>query len=109
VRKDGFTLSVSARWVDPIGYLDDTAHARHRGFYDTARDLAPESGTIVAAPSLEHQGRTVHVVRSLGGEVEWETAIILRGPVVYTIVAWNTGEPKAERIIDGIMDRLILD
>ena len=109
VREDGLTLTVSAHWVDPVGYLDDPVHARHRGFYDIARSLAPKQGTLVAGPQLEHQGRPVHIVISRDGDLQWETAIIQRGPFVYTIVVWNTKKPKEKRRLDGILNRITLD
>ncbi len=108
VRKDGLTMTVSARWVDPIGYLDDQAFARHRGFYEVVRSLAFQGGEIRDGSELVHQGRTVHVVRSRDQGIEWETAVLRRGPLVYTINAWNTEDPKAALLSD-IIDRITLD
>ncbi len=108
MRDDGLTMTVSARWVDPIGYLDDPVHSRHRGFYNTARGLLLQDGTIKAAPDLPYQGKTIQVIRSHEEGIDWETAVIQRGPFVYTITVWNTENPKGGQISE-VLDRVLLD
>ncbi|MDF1838202.1 MAG: hypothetical protein P1V35_10060 [Planctomycetota bacterium] len=108
VRRDGLTMTVSARWVDPIGYLDDPHFARHRGFYEAARGMVFQGGTIRKGTPIAHQGKTVHVVRSKDQGIEWETAILQRGPFVYLVNAWNTEDPNAE-LLSEVMGRIAFD